>query len=188
MYETTIRNYDLKMKNGAAKYSSYGNNVRRATYFVFADIDKDGIDELILHYDSVSLNVHRTNGSSGFGENTYIYTIIDNKVKLVLNNGYEKGAYCPDFVHNNFIHVYKDSSLINRGFSHMPHDDIFYKYKNGKVASSPSLRLVRGGDTWMINGKRASSKACFKEFDRASNHDTGYEMYKYSAVTFSNFI
>lgn len=170
LYQNTIKNYDRKMKQGAAKWGDSG----RATYYAFADIDKNGIDELILRYENTEQALHKTNVDSGYGENTYIYTIDNGKVKTVLSSG----EYSPWLEHSNFVKVYKNSNLINRGFSHMPADEVFYRYSNGVLSSKSSLSLV-GGNVWTINGKKATRQEYINAFNKATNNDTGYPMERY---------
>ena len=190
LYIHTIQEYDEKMRAGAMEIEYYqdAKEANRSTYYVFADIDNNGVDELILHYDFNSWDTHTTNSSSGYGENTFIYTIIGDAVSLVKNNGTDDGAYAPTFFHNNFIHVYKGSNLINIGFSHFPEDDVFYEYKDGTLSERPSLALVLGGSEgtpWSLNGLSASSEECLQAFNEASNFDTGYEMTRYDPDTFA---
>ena len=93
--------------------------------------------------------------TSGYGENTHIYTIKNNKVKKVLGNS----TYAPTIGHLNYVHVYKNCKYIDRGFAHTPGDYIFYKYSNGTLASKPAYTFTVGGwgaGTWMVNGKKVS--------------------------------
>lgn len=178
LYQATIKKYDKKMKKGALKYGDTGLN----TYFAFVDIDKNGIDELILRYE-YAYKEHKTNVDSGYGENTYIYTIRNGRVRTVLSSG----EYSPWFGHTNFVRIYKNSNLINRGFSHEPNDDIFYKYSNGKLSSKKSLSIVMGS-MYSLNGKKSTRQKCLKAFNKATNHDKGYPMYRYKESTFYKYM
>lgn len=169
MYQATIRKYDRKMKQGAEKYGETG----QATYYVFADIDKNGIDELILRYESPNAD-HRTSVDSGYGESTYIYTIVNKKVKTVLSSG----GYNPWFGHANFVRIYKGSSLINRGFSHEPQDDIFYRYRKGKLSKKSCLTVTAA--LGYLNGRQVGRQKCEAALRKATKNHRGYRMKRWN--------
>ena len=80
---------------------------------------------------------------------------------------------------------------IDRGFSHLPSDYIFYKYKNGTLSSKPTYRFAVGGwgaGTWIVNGKNVSRKECMKQLNKISGKREGYPMHKYSASTYKKYI
>ena len=184
LYESTILSYSKKMKSGAKRWNEDRN---LNTYFTFVDIDKNGTDELIVRAESSYLRTHTTASTSGYGENTNIYTVVNNKVKKVFGNS----SYATTMGHNNYVHVYKNCKYIDRGFSHSPQDYIFYKYNNGTLSSKPTYRFVVGGwgaGTWMINGKNVSRAYCMNQLSKLAGKREGYPMYKYSASTYKNYI
>ena len=183
LYESTIKSYAKSMKNGARKWNEE-NGLK--TYFAFVDIDKNGTDELIVR--AVNSTMKQTTAStSGYGENTHIYTIKNNKVKKVLGNS----TYAPTLGHLNYVHVYKNCKYIDRGFAHTPGDYIFYKYSNGTLSSKPTYTFTVGGwgaGTWMVNGKNVSRDYCMKQLNKVSGKREGYPMHKYSASTYKNYL
>ena len=183
LYENTIKSYAKSMKNGARKWNEDSG---LKTYFAFVDIDKNGTDELIVR--AVNSTMKQTTAStSGYGENTHIYTIKNNKVKKVLGNS----TYAPTIGHVNYVRVYKNCKYIDRGFSHLPADYIFYKYSNGTLASKPTYRFAVGGwgtNFWSINGKNVSKNDCMKQLNKVSGKREGYPMHKYSASTYKNYL
>ena len=183
LYESTIKSYAKSMKNGARKWNEDSG---LKTYFVFVDIDKNGTDELIVR--AVNSTMKQTTAStSGYGENTHIYTIKNNKVKKVLGNS----TYAPTLGHVNYVRVYKNCKYIDRGFSHLPADYIFYKYSNGTLASKPTYTFTVGGwgtGTWIINGKNVSKNYCMKQLNKVSGNREGYPMHKYSASTYKKYL
>lgn len=170
LYDLTIKEYDRKMRQYGVRYGESG----RATYYAYADIDKNGIDELILRYDSLQQSSHNTNVDTGYGESTYIYTIKNGKVKTVLSSG----EFDPRR-HSNFVQIYQGSNLINRGFSHMPVDHVFYRYKDGILSSKATLQLV-GGGMWRVNNRRVSVQEWKKKYNKATNGGVGYPMSRYT--------
>lgn len=183
LYESTIKSYAKSMKNGAKKWNEDSG---LKTYFAFVDIDKNGTDELIVR--AVNSTMKQTTAStSGYGENTHIYTIKNNKVKKVLGNS----TYAPTLGHVNYVRVYKNCKYNDRGFSHLPADYIFYKYSNGILASKPTYRFAVGGwgtNFWSINGKNVSKSYCMKQLNKVSGNREGYPMHKYSASTYKNYL
>ena len=183
LYENTIKSYAKSMKNGAKKWNE---DTGMKTYFAFVDIDKNGTDELIVRATNSTMK-QTTASTSGYGENTHIYTIKNNKVKKVLGNS----TYAPTIGHLNYVHVYKNCKYIDRGFAHTPGDYIFYKYSNGTLSSKPTYTFTVGGwgaGTWMINGKNVSKNYCMKQLNKVSGNREGYPMHKYSASTYKNFL
>ena len=183
LYESTIKSYAKSMKNGARKWNEDSG---LKTYFAFVDIDKNGTDELIVR--AVNSTMKQTTAStSGYGENTHIYTIKNNKVKKVLGNS----TYAPTLGHVNYVRVYKNCKYIDRGFSHYPTDYIFYKYSNGTLSSKPAYTFTVGGwgtGTWIINEKNVSKNYCMKQLNKVSGNREGYPMHKYSASTYKNYL
>lgn len=183
LYENTIKSYSNSMKNGAKKWNE---DTRLSTYFAFIDIDKNGTDELIVRVEG-SYGKHTTASTSGYGENTHIYSIKNNKVKKVFGNS----MYAPTIQHDYYVHVYKNCKYIDRGFSHLPSDYIFYKYKNGTLSSKPTYQFAVGGwgaGTWIANGKNVSRKECMKQLNKISGKREGYPMHKYSTSTYKKYI
>lgn len=62
----------------------YTDGFSARTYFTFADIDKDGIDECIVQFTSEK-NLKTNQGAEGQGGRTEVYTIKNNKVKIGKN-------------------------------------------------------------------------------------------------------
>ena len=182
LYERIISAYSKKMKAGAAKWNE---STDLATYFAFVDIDKNGVDELIVRAESTRLRTHTTASTSGYGENAHIYTISNNKVKKVFGNS----TFNPVLGHMNYVHIYKGCEYVDRGFSHWPPDYIFYNYKDGILSSSPTYWITAGGpDVWGINGKRVSKNECVSLLDQISSSRVGYAMHKYTAATYKHYI
>lgn len=180
LYESTISSYAKSMKKGAKKWNESTN---LETYFAFADIDKNGIDELIVRAESSYATEHTTASSSGYGENTNIYTISNNKVKKVFG----KSTYASSIGHNNYVRIYKNCKYIDRGFSHLPHDYIFYKFNNGVLSSKPTYTFAVG-DIYNYNEKSVSREYCMKQLRKVAGDLEGYQMYKYSASTYRYYI
>ena len=183
LYEHTIRSYSKSMKNGAKKWNE---DIGLNTYFAFVDIDKNGIDELIVRAES-SYNRHTTISTNGYGDNTHIYTIKNNKVKKILGDQ----NFAPKIQHNFYVHVYKNCPYINRGFSHYPYEYIFYKYKNGILSLKPTYRLAVGEwnrGPWIIEAKNVSQNYFMKQLKKLYGKGEGYPMHKYSASSYNSYI
>lgn len=64
--------------------SKLGNNYKKMhTFFVFADIDRNGTDECILRF--VNYSKCNTADMYSYGETTAIYSIVKGKVKPIIN-------------------------------------------------------------------------------------------------------
>ncbi|MEE0705379.1 MAG: hypothetical protein UCH28_03230 [Adlercreutzia sp.] len=196
-YEKTIKSYHAKMKKQAKEIDkqnkSYGLKTSYAsnkTYFAFADIDKNGIDELIVRYEDKSAK-HNTAVGDGYGETTTIYTIKSGKVKKVLDNT----EFVPYF-HNVYTHIYKGSKYIDRGFSHGYESLAFWKYSKGKLAKDCTYRLsfvdtsssINGKASYSINDKKVSAKKYAAKKKALMGTGKGYTMHAYSAKTFKKYI
>ncbi len=84
LYASTMKKYATKVKESVSDpelYGSYDFSKYRVMY-VFADIDKNGTDELIMRYRDPASGKY-TGISTGYGENTSIYTIRNGKVRTV---------------------------------------------------------------------------------------------------------
>ena len=71
MYQSLIKKYDTRMKKLSSKVENYTEKPR--TFYVFADIDKNGVDECILRY--VDASKCNTADIYSFGETTAVYSI-----------------------------------------------------------------------------------------------------------------
>ena len=80
MYQSLIKKYDTRMKKLSSKVENYTEKPR--TFYVFADIDKNGVDECILRY--VDASKCNTADIYSFGETTAVYSIVKGKVKPVI--------------------------------------------------------------------------------------------------------
>lgn len=114
LYKNTMKNYARKAKASFKRntyYSGFSRNSRKVMY-LFVDIDKNGTDELIMRYADPKAERNTAKGS-GYGESTSIYTIKNGKVITVLDH-----SNVNPFCHNNFVHIFKNRSRIDMGFSH----------------------------------------------------------------------
>ena len=68
MYQSLIKKYDTRMKKLSSKVENYTEKPR--TFYVFADIDKNGVDECILRY--VDASKCNTADIYSFGETTAV--------------------------------------------------------------------------------------------------------------------
>lgn len=180
LYATTMESYAKKVvssykKNGGGYYSTTGMKVM----YVFADIDKNGTDELIMRYGNPETFGNTAYGS-GYGESTTIYTIRNGKVITVLDNT-NVNPYC----HSSFVRIYKNRSRINLGFSHGYADDQFFKYSNGKIDKKNMIWLtcdyLNGKKNSVYNQKRISYATYIKKRDTLTNNNTGYKMKIYGS-------
>lgn len=80
MYQSLIKKYDTRMKKLSSKVENYTEKPR--TFYVFADIDKNGVDECILR--CVDASKCNTADIYSFGETTAVYSIVKGKVKPVI--------------------------------------------------------------------------------------------------------
>ncbi len=181
LYESTIISYKKRMKSGAVKWSEESG---LETYFAFVDIDKNGIDELIVRADHSYKYTHTTASSSGYGEITNIYTIIDKKVKKVVGSD----VYAPTFGHSNYIRVYKNCRYIDRGLSHGYFDCQLYSYSNGTISKNKVKWFTKDGTHCSIDGKVVSNDYYTKQLGKYVPSFEGYTMHKYSSSTYKNYI
>ena len=182
-YEKTIKSYNGKMKKAApSDASSY------RTYFAFADIDKNGIDELVLRFAYKGSKI-TTADDTGYGERTAIYTITKGKVAPVI----EPDMSAAFAGHSPYVRVYKGSRYIDEGFSHGYEDYAFYKFSKGKLAKKPAVNLAYDSRYGALkNGKEisyAKFKKLFKKYAGAAHgKQKGYPMHVYSAKTFKKYV
>lgn len=187
-YEKTIKSYNASMvkQRNLDMNRNYGLEDFR-TYFTFADIDKNGIDELIIKFESKQ-SKHNTANSTGYNETTTIYTIKNGKVKRLIDN-----TYLQPYLHNNYVRVYKGSKYIDRGFSHGYEDLWFFKYSKGRLSKNPvySLNLINKGSStdgrthYVVNNKETSAKKYKALRKKLKGKNVGYKMYLYSSKTLS---
>lgn len=182
-YEKTIKSYNSKMKKAApSKASSY------RTYFAFVDIDKNGIDELVLRFAYKGSKI-TTDNDTGHGERTAIYTITKGKVSPVL----EPDMSAAFAGHSNYVRVYKGSRYIDRGFSHGYEDYAFYKFSKGKLAKKSAANLAYDSRYGALKNGKAISYASFKKLFKKYTGVThgkqkGYTMRVYSSKTFKKYV
>lgn len=174
MYAGTMKSYAKKAVSSYKK-NGYGLSAAgRKVMYVFVDVDKNGTDELIMRYDDPKTSGNTAWGS-GYGESTTIYTIKNGKITTVLNNA-NVNPYC----HSPFVHIYKNRSRINMGFSHGYADDLFCKYSNGKIDKKNTIWLTcdyqNGKKIAAYNEKRISYSAYIKKLNSLTNNNTGYNM------------
>lgn len=134
LYKTTIAKYDKTVRKAAEEIKEDYDYSKGDTYYAFIDIDKDGVDECVLRYGGTP----DTAKDSGYGETTSLYTIKDGKVKAVLEN---HKSFDPHW-HMDYVRVFKNSSMIDLGFSHGDGDYFFYKYQNGKIDKKKGTRIT----------------------------------------------
>lgn len=176
LYQSLIKKYDTHMKKICAKSdeeSDSGYQKKLHTFYVFADIDKNGTDECIMRY--VDAKKCNTADIYSFGETTAIYSIVKGKVKPVIKMPNEYNPY----FHDNYCAIYKKSSCIDRGFSHGYEDRMFFKYKNGKLSSKgiPYVCIEENGITHAsINDKKVSRKVYKKKLKALIGNKKGYQM------------
>lgn len=133
LYKSTMKKYAQKARTSFKRYSYGQSGSSRKVMYVFADIDKNGTDELIMRYDNPQYYRSTATGS-GYGESTSIYTIKNGKVVTVLDNSNVNPAF-----HDNYVHIFKNRSRIDRGFSHGYNDHTFCKYSNGKLYTGSNV-------------------------------------------------
>lgn len=174
LYKTTMRNYAKKAKESYQKNSIGSSATSRKVMYVFADIDKNGTDELIMRYGDPAYDRNTAKGS-GYGESTSVYTIKNGKVYTVLDHS----NVCPG-LHSNFVRIYKNRNRINMGFSHGYFDDLFCKYSNGKIEKKKNtiwLTLVHTGTrVAQCNEKKISYATYISKYKSLTNNETGYTM------------
>ena len=102
MYQSLIKKYDTRMKKLSSKVENYTEKPR--IFYVFADIDKNGVDECILRY--VDASKCNTADIYSFGETTAVYSIVKGKVKPVIKMPQDYSLY----VHFNYCTICKKST------------------------------------------------------------------------------
>ena len=175
MYQSLIKKYDTRMKKLSSKVENYTEKPR--TFYVFADIDKNGVDECILRY--VDASKCNTADIYSFGETTAVYSIVKGKVKPVI----KMPQYFNPYEHDDYCAIYKKSNYIDRGFSHGSLDRMFYKYKNGKL-SSKGVSYTSTVDEnnkrhTEINGVKVSYKVYKKKLKALIGNKKGYKMKRF---------
>lgn len=174
LYANTMKKYAKKAKESCRKNSIGSVGTSRKVMYTFADIDKNGIDELIMRYADPEYNRDTAKGS-GYGESTSIYTIKNGKVYTVLDN-----SNIAPGLHSNFVRIYKNRSRINMGFSHGYFDDLFCKYSNGKIEKKKgTIHLVfihTGTRITKCNDKNISYSTYISKYKSLTNNEKGYIM------------
>lgn len=173
LYKSTIKKYSSSIRKnavtGGSPYSLKGYKV----LYGYADIDKNGVDELILRF-GIPKEVKNTAISSGYGETTAIYTIRGKKVKTVVG----RKQWAP-FIHDDYVHVYKGSQYINKAFSSSGAPDDFYLFSKGKLAKKPKYSLSSYYDEYMINDKKVSKSTFVSRYNKLTNKQKGYTLKVY---------
>lgn len=182
LYKTTIAKYDKMVRKAALRKAAKEYDCSNwDTYYAFVDIDKDGVDECVLRF----CDDPDTSNDSGYGETTSIYTIKNGKVKVVVENHKSFDPYC----HTEYVRVFKNSSMIDLGFSHGDGDYFFYEYKNGKIDKKKGIRITfytnaKGKKVAGIeeNGKNktVSVEKGKKKYKKLSGGGKGVKMKKYT--------
>ena len=145
------------------------------TVYYYADIDKNGYDELILRYVASGVTSY-TGQDSGYGESTNIYTIKSGKVKTIINSAKN---WNPSR-HSNFVRVFKKSKYIDRGYLCGYEDLRLYKFSKGKLASKAAYKFIADQGVYKINGKKVSKSKYNKKIDSLTNkYNKGYKMKTY---------
>lgn len=176
LYDKTMKSYVSRVKNSLKKYDGEEYAGGRKFMYVFADIDKNGIDELIMRYDNPK-SAGNTAKSSGYGESTSIYTINKSgKVATVLNNT----VFHP-LIHTDFVRIFTGRNRIDMGFSHGYDDHLFCKYSNGKL-NTKSERIRMTNSTYSgkmhpeYNSKPVSYSWYKAKYKELTNSEKGYKM------------
>lgn len=191
-YEQTIKNYDAKMKREARAFDLENDcdyAVKSRTYFAFADIDKNGVDELIVRFDYAGTK-HNTASDSGYNETTCIYTIKKGKVKAVIKHGFEP------YWHANYVRIYKGSNYIDCGFSHGYEDLQFHKYSKGKLSKKTAYWMcyvkpsssTDGLPHYSINEREVTKKQYNAQKKKLKKSGKGYTLHAYNPKTFKKYI
>ena len=174
LYSNTMKKYAKKAQESCRKNSIGSVDTSRKVMYVFVDIDKNGIDELIMRYADPAYNRDTAKGS-GYGESTSIYTIKNGKVYTVLDN-----SNIAPGLHSNFVRIYKNRSRINMGFSHGYWDDLFCKYSNGKIETKKNKIWLTctylGSRNATCNGKSISYSTYISKYKTLTNKEKGYIM------------
>lgn len=175
-YVPYIKQFNKKYKKCARQK---GFNVSLAkTYFVFADIDKDGTDECILHalYNPKNKDVTTCSYMYPYDEKTYVYTIKNGKVKNIIQQGLVFG------LHVDEIKIYKN----RKNIAFWRTGCVFYKYQNGILRKNTSVSW--NTKSRYINGKAVSKSVYDKFMNKMTNNNTGYKMYQYTTANLKKFL
>ncbi|MDO4978238.1 MAG: hypothetical protein Q4E53_13380 [Eubacteriales bacterium] len=171
LYASTMKKYAVKVKESVSDPELYGDYdfSRYRVMYVFADIDKNGTDELIMRYRDPASGKY-TGISTGYGENTSIYTIRNGKVRTV-KEGSNWSPYCHDY----YVRVYKGSKYIDFGFAHGYLDYAFSKFSKGYLSKKTVYSLTSyvsyetNKTVYYINNKKVSKNAFNKKYNALTN-------------------
>lgn len=177
LYKATMKNYASKAKASYKKNSAHvglSGSTSRKVMYLFADIDKNGTDELIMRYADPKYDRNTAVGS-GYGESTTIYTIKNGKVVTVLDHSFIDPAQ-----HDNFVHIFKNRSRIDMGLSHGYDDHTFCKYSHGKLyTNSNTIWMTATSSHWSYNQKSISRSSYQSKYKSLTNNGKGYTMKLY---------
>lgn len=148
------------------------------TYFAFADIDGDGVDECIVRFGN---DKKMTTATAGV--RTEIYTIKNEKVKKVVEQGeYGRGSY-PQ------IGVYKGSNLIEfYTTGHMRNINQFYTFQAGSLGSRAKCSCEGSPDGDYVNEVRTTAENYTAFLNKMKKGKTGYPMYLYTTANLNKFL
>ncbi len=177
LYKTTMKNYVKKVKAAYKRNSpehNTGSSWRKVMY-LFVDIDKNGIDELVMRYADPKQERNTALGL-GYAESTTIYTIKNGKVITVLDH-----TDVNPLRHDNFVHIFKNRSRIDMGLWHGYDDHTFCKYSNGKLyTNSNTIWMAATSSSWSYNQKRISRSSYQAKYKSLTNNGKGYTMKIYN--------
>ena len=176
LYKKTMQDYARKAKASYKRNSLYveSSASSKKVMYLFADIDKNGTDELVMRYGNPKTERNTANGS-GYGESTSIYTIKNGKIVTILDH-----SNVNPLRHDNFVHIFKNRSRIDMGLSHGYDDHTFCTYSKGKLYTNKNT-------IWMTcyNGKasynqKAISLSSYRaKYKSLTNNGKGYTMKLY---------
>ena len=148
------------------------------TYFAFADIDGDGVDECIVRFGN-----DKKMTTAPAGVRTEIYTIKNEKVKKVVEQGeYGRGSY-PQ------IGVYKGSNLIEfYTTGHMRNINQFYTFQAGSLGSRAKCSCEGSPDGDYVNEVRTTAENYTAFLNKMKKGKTGYPMYLYTTANLNKFL
>ena len=175
LYEKTLQKQRKKFR----KIYNKSNGVNASNYdlfYCFADIDSDGVDELIMRYIYINDDwLKDTSHSDCRGdENTIIFTIQKNKVKKIKSN--ERGCpYITSSAADDGIMVYKNYIVTYMVFGGVTYD--FERYSKGKLKEHIVLN-PKGSGIWyyQINEVIVTKKEYNNKFNKLTNNKTGYQL------------
>ena len=156
LYDPIIEKYYQEMK---AAESRTGSSYRTA-FFGYADVDCNGIDELLLDYEDWHYWEIPITYDSPTAECLAMYTIENGKVKPVIESGYN-GL---EMTEVPFVHIYPGISLVEIGDKHRNNNiwessSEFYVYRNGVISDKPVFSISSTYDRYEINGLRCKKNA-----------------------------